>query len=201
MSTSLSVLADALLLQGGYNAALVAIGAALLGIAAGAGGTFLFLRKRALVSDAIAHATLPGVGLAFLAMVAFGLDGRSLIGLIAGSALSAAAGLFAVEWITRRTRLAEDTAIGAVLSVFFGFGIVLLTVIQTQSQGRQAGLEGVSAGLHRRHAVPGCRRHRRRRRAGYRGPGRAAPADDDGRPSIRASPPPPASTRAVSTWQ
>ncbi|WP_306029409.1 metal ABC transporter permease [Stappia sp. MMSF_3263] len=146
MSTSLSVLADALLLQGGYNAALVAIGAALLGIAAGAGGTFLFLRKRALVSDAIAHATLPGVGLAFLAMVAFGLDGRSLIGLIAGSALSAAAGLFAVEWITRRTRLAEDTAIGAVLSVFFGFGIVLLTVIQTQSQGRQAGLEGFLLG-------------------------------------------------------
>jgi hypothetical protein len=35
--------------------------------AAGASGTFLFLRKRALVSDAMAHATLPGVGLAFIA--------------------------------------------------------------------------------------------------------------------------------------
>lgn len=146
MSTPLAAFAEALLLQGGYNAALVAVGAALLGIAAGAGGTFLFLRKRALVSDAIAHATLPGVGLAFLVMVAFGLDGRSLVGLIAGSALSAAIGLFAVEWIARRTRLAEDTAIGAVLSVFFGFGIVLLTVIQTLSQGRQAGLEGFLLG-------------------------------------------------------
>jgi manganese/zinc/iron transport system permease protein len=146
MSTPLAAFAEALLFQGGYNAALVAVGAALLGIAAGAGGTFLFLRKRALVSDAIAHATLPGVGLAFLVMVAFGLDGRSLVGLIAGSALSAAIGLFAVEWIARRTRLAEDTAIGAVLSVFFGFGIVLLTVIQTLSQGRQAGLEGFLLG-------------------------------------------------------
>ena len=52
---------EALTLQLGYNATLVAIGAALLGIAAGATGTFLFLRKRALVSDAVSytHLTLP----------------------------------------------------------------------------------------------------------------------------------------------
>lgn len=139
-------LVQALLLQAGYNAALVAIGAALLGVAAGAGGTFLFLRKRALVSDAVAHATLPGVGLAFMAMVWLGGDGRNLVGLLAGSALSAGIGLLAVEWIARRTRLAEDAAIGAVLSVFFGFGIVLMTVIQTMTRGRQAGLEGFLLG-------------------------------------------------------
>ena len=56
-----------------------------------------------------------------------------------------------VEWIARRTRLSEDAAIGAVLSVFFGIGIVLLTVIQTMSAGRQAGLEsfllGSTAGM------------------------------------------------------
>ena len=52
---------DALTLGLGYNATLVTIGAALLGIAAGVTGSFLFLRKRALVSDAVAHATLPGV--------------------------------------------------------------------------------------------------------------------------------------------
>ncbi|MCB5173594.1 metal ABC transporter permease [Microvirga lenta] len=137
---------SALLLQSGYNAALVAVGAALLGIAAGSGGAFLFLRKRALVSDAVAHATLPGVGLAFMVMVALGGDGRNLLGLLLGSALSASLGLLIVEWITRRTRLAEDAAIGAVLSVFFGFGIVLLTVIQTMSRGKQAGLEGFLLG-------------------------------------------------------
>lgn len=140
------MLSDALLLQLGYNATLVAIGAALLGISAGATGTFLFLRKRALVSDAISHATLPGVGLAFMVMVALGGDGRNLIGLLAGSALSAWAGLLCLSWLTRRTRLAEDAAIGAVLSVFFGFGIVLLTVIQTMGSGRQAGLEGFLLG-------------------------------------------------------
>lgn len=142
---------EALLLQAGYNAALVAIGAGLLGFAAGSSGTFLFLRKRALVSDAVAHATLPGVGLAFILMVSFGGDGRSLIGLLAGSAVTAWIGLLLIEGISRRTRLAEDAAIGAVLGVFFGVGIVLLTVIQTMSAGRQAGLEsfllGSTAGM------------------------------------------------------
>ncbi len=137
---------EALTLQLGYNATLVAIGATLLGVSAGVTGTFLFLRKRALVSDAISHATLPGVCLAFMALVALGGDGRNLIGLLAGSALSAWVGLLCMNWLTRHTRLAEDAAIGAVLSVFFGFGVVLLTVIQTMGVGRQAGLEGFLLG-------------------------------------------------------
>ncbi|MEO0682780.1 MAG: metal ABC transporter permease [Pseudomonadota bacterium] len=136
----------ALALQAGYNAALVAVGAALLGAAAGGAGAFVFLRKRALVSDAVAHATLPGVALAFLAMAAAGGDGRLLAGLLAGAALSAGLGLLTVEWIARRTRLAEDAAIGAVLSVFYGIGIVLLTVVQSAGLGRAAGLEGFLLG-------------------------------------------------------
>ena len=147
----------ALTLQAGYNAALVAIGAALLGAAAGVAGTFLFLRRRALVSDAVAHATLPGVGLAFLLMVALGGDGRWLPGLLFGSAATALAGLWVVEWLSRRTRLAEDAAIGAVLSVFFGIGVVLLTVIQSVGAGRAAGLEdfllGSAAGMLRSEAL------------------------------------------------
>ncbi len=142
---------SALLLQAGWNATLVALGAALLGAAAGGAGAFIFLRKRALVSDAVAHATLPGVALAFIVMVALGGDGRSLVGLLAGAAGSAWLGLLAVDRLTRRTRLSEDAAIGAVLSVFFGAGVVLLTVIQTMTAGRQAGLEsfllGATAGM------------------------------------------------------
>ncbi|MCA8909096.1 MAG: metal ABC transporter permease [Rhodospirillaceae bacterium] len=142
---------QALTLQGGYNSALVAIGAGLLGAAAGGAGSFIFLRRRSLISDAVSHSTLPGVCLAFLAMVALGGDGRWLPGLLLGSALSSLIGLVMVEWIARRTRLSEDAAIGAVLSVFFGLGIVLLTVIQTLSTGRQAGLQsfllGSTAGM------------------------------------------------------
>ena len=142
---------DALLLSVGYNSALVAIGAGLLGFAAGASGTFMFLRGRALVSDALAHATLPGVGLAFMIMVALGGDGRNLVGLLAGSAITAGLGVLVVDWIVSRSRLSEDAAIGAVLSVFFGVGVVFLTIIQTMSAGRQAGLEsfllGATAGM------------------------------------------------------
>jgi manganese/zinc/iron transport system permease protein len=146
MPMTLTLLFDALFLQLGYNAALVAIGATALGVAAGAIGSFLVLRKRALVADAISHATLPGVAIAFLVMVAFGGEGRNLAGLLAGSAVSAWLGLLCVQWLTLHTRLNEDAAIGAVLSVFFGFGIVLLTVIQNVPAGRQAGLEGFLLG-------------------------------------------------------
>lgn len=140
------MLLDALTFQLGYNATLVTLGAILLGGAAGVTGTFLYLRKRALVSDAIAHATLPGVGLAFIVMTLLGLDGRWLPGLLAGSAVTALLGLVAVQWLASRTRLSEDAAIGAILSVFFGFGIVILTVIQTMTTGGQAGLEGFLLG-------------------------------------------------------
>ncbi len=137
---------EALSLQLGYNATLVTLGAALLGVAAGVGGTFLFLRKRALVSDALSHATLPGIGLAFILAVSLGFDGRSLPLLMLGASLSAGFGLLCVSWLTQRTRLGEDAAIGAILSVFFGFGVVLLTVIQSMQSGQQAGLEGFLLG-------------------------------------------------------
>ena len=144
------LLIPALLLQAGYNAALVSLGAALLGFAAGCVGAFTTLRRRALVSDAMAHATLPGVGLAFLTMAALGGDGRNLAGLLAGAGLSAMLGLWALSRLTR-TRLPEDAAIGAVLASFYGAGIVILTVIQNLTLGRPAGLEtfllGSTAGM------------------------------------------------------
>jgi manganese/zinc/iron transport system permease protein len=89
---------------------------------------------------------LPGVGLAFLVMVALGGEGRNLPGLLLGAALTAGLGLLALQALTRRTRLPEDTAIGAVLSVSYGLGIVILTVIQAVTSGRPAGLEGFILG-------------------------------------------------------
>jgi len=146
----------ALLLQAGYNTALVTIGAALLGASAGAIGTFVLLRKRSLVSDAISHSTLPGLGLAFIIMALLTGDGRWIAGLMFGAAASAGLGLMIVEWIVRRTRLTEDAAIGAVLSVFFGSGIVILTIIQSLETGRQAGISsylvGSTAGMLRSEA-------------------------------------------------
>jgi manganese/zinc/iron transport system permease protein len=148
---------SALMFQAGYNTTIVAIGALFLGLAGGMVGTFLLLRRRSLVSDALSHATLPGVGIAFLAMAALGGTGRFLPGLLLGAALSAFAGLAVVEWLTRRTRLNADAAIGAVLSSFFGFGVVLLTVIQSAQIGQQAGigsfLLGSTSGMLRSEAL------------------------------------------------
>jgi len=140
------MLGQALALGLGYNATLVTLGAAGLGFAAGMTGTFLVLRGRALLGDAIGHATLPGIVAAFLVMVALGADGRALPGLMLGAALSAALGVWVMGWVTRRTRLGEDAAIGAVLSVFFGAGVVLLTVVQSLPAGRGAGLETMLLG-------------------------------------------------------
>lgn len=137
---------SAILLQAGYNTALVSIGAAILGASSGAIGTFVLLRKRSLVSDAISHATLPGLALAFIIMAVLTGDGRWIAGLMIGAAATAGLGLILVEWMTRRTRLTEDAAIGAVLSVFFGLGIVLMTIIQTLETGRQAGISGYLVG-------------------------------------------------------
>ena len=150
-------LLSALTLSAGYNTALVTLGAALLGAAGGAVGTFVLLRRRSLVSDAIGHATLPGLALAFIVMALMTGDGRWMPGLMVGAAVTAALGLGAIGVMTHRTRLHEDAAIGAVLSVFFGAGVVLLTVIQMLDTGNQAGLStyllGSAAGMLRSEAL------------------------------------------------
>ncbi len=121
---------EVLTFRGGYNTNVVIAGTTLLGLAAGVIGTFALLRKRSLVTDALAHATLPGVALAFLAAAALGMQGRSLPVLLVGAAATATLAVLAIQAILRFTRLHEDAAIGVVLSVGFGAGVVALTYIQ-----------------------------------------------------------------------
>jgi len=130
----------------GYNTSVVTLGSMLLAAAAGMVGTFVLLRKRALVSDAISHSTLPGLALAFIVVGVVTGDGRLLPALLLGAAASAALGLWAVQAISARTRLGEDAAIGAVLSTFFAFGVVLITVIQSMRVTGQSGLTGYLVG-------------------------------------------------------
>ncbi len=124
-----------------YNTRLVMVGTLLLGMAAGAIGSFMLLRKRALMGDAISHATLPGIGLAFLVMTAAGGTGRWLPGLLAGAIVAGVLGMGAVLLIRLQTRLKEDAALGIVLSVFFGLGVAILGIVQQQPVGHAAGLE------------------------------------------------------------
>jgi len=124
-----------------YNTRIVILGVSLLGIAAGIIGTFMLLRKRALMGDALSHATLPGIGLAFIVMTHWGATGKSLPGLLLGALVFGAIGAGCVLFIRRFTRLKEDAALGIVLSVFFGLGIAILGVIQKMDTGHAAGLE------------------------------------------------------------
>jgi manganese/zinc/iron transport system permease protein len=124
-----------------YNTRIVLLGTMLLGLAAGAVGNFTLLRKRALMGDALSHATLPGVGLAFMCMTAAGGDGKSLPLLLAGAGVTGLAGLATILVIRNATRLKEDAALGIVLSVFFGAGVAVLGVAQQMKTGHAAGLE------------------------------------------------------------
>jgi manganese/zinc/iron transport system permease protein len=142
---------DALLLAGGYNATVVALGCAAFGLAAGALGCFVLLRGRALIADAAAHATLPGVAGAFILAALAGWDARSLPLLLAGGAISAGIAVLAVGALTRGGRIRDDAAMALVLSIGFGLGVVLMSVVQSLPVGGQAGLKsfilGQAAGM------------------------------------------------------
>jgi manganese/zinc/iron transport system permease protein len=120
-----------------HNTLVPVIGATLLGIAAGIIGTFAYLRRRALMGDALSHATLPGIAIAFM------LTGTKSLGvLILGAAVSGIIGVLSVIALRQTRRIKEDAAIGIVLSVFFGVGMVLFSLIQQMATGGQAGLGG-----------------------------------------------------------
>ena len=118
------------------NVRWVVAGSMLLGGAAGGLGSFVFLQKRSLLGDALAHAALPGVGLAFL------VAGRKeFILLLLGATATGWVGALLVNGIVRHTKIKLDAALGIILTVFFGLGVVILTAIQKSGSGSQAGLD------------------------------------------------------------
>jgi manganese/zinc/iron transport system permease protein len=129
------------------NVLFVVIGMILLGISSATIGTFAFLQKRALTGDAIAHSVLPGVCLAFMLF-----DTRNLWVLLGGAFVTGWLSIVCVDMITKHSKLKADTAIGLVLSVFFGVGILLLTYIQQSGNAAQSGLNnflfGKAAAMH-----------------------------------------------------
>ena len=124
-----------------YNTRLVVVAIILLGAAAGAVGGFLLLRKRSLMGDALSHATLPGIGIAFALMVVMGSTGKHLGGLLLGAALAGLVGVAVMMVVRQTTRLGDDAAMGLVLSVFFGLGVVVMRMVQDMPGASAAGLQ------------------------------------------------------------
>jgi len=114
----------------------VVVGTTLLASSSAVVGTFSYLKGQSLVGDAIAHALLPGVVLAFMLG-----DGKNPAYLILGALVSGLIAHYGIAFIQNRTKLKSDTAVSLVLSTFFGFGIMLMSVVQQRGQGQQAGLE------------------------------------------------------------
>ncbi|MCC7452367.1 MAG: metal ABC transporter permease [Anaerolineae bacterium] len=119
-----------------YTLRTVALGAGVLGIVSGALGSFAVLRKQSLLGDAMSHAALPGIALAFL------LTGsKNPLILLLGAMAAGWIGTLLIMSIIGATRIKTDSALGLVLSVFFGLGLMLLTFIQKLPNAAQAGLD------------------------------------------------------------
>lgn len=112
-------------LQVDYTVLIISIGTALLGIISGVLGVFSLLRQHSLLGDAISHAAFPGIAIAFLLT-----HSKNPAVLLFGGTVAGLIGAWCVTMITHTTRLKKDAALGIILSVFFGFGLVLLTHIQ-----------------------------------------------------------------------
>lgn len=119
-----------------YTLRTVALGSAALGIVSGVLGAYAVLRRQSLLGDAMSHAALPGIALAFL------LTGsKAPLVLLIGAAIACWLGTLLALGIVRTTRIKDDTALGLILSVFFGLGLMLLTFIQRRPDATQAGLD------------------------------------------------------------
>jgi manganese/zinc/iron transport system permease protein len=118
------------------NTQWILLGTMLLGLSSGVIGSFAYLRKQSLMGDALSHAALPGVCIAFM------LTGtKSIFFFLIGAIVSGVIATFMIGYITRNSRIKQDSALGIILTVFFGFGIVLLTQIQHSDSGNQSGLD------------------------------------------------------------
>lgn len=124
------------LFQSDYTLRIVSLGSALLGIVSGVIGSFAVLRKQGLLGDAVSHAALPGIAIMFIF-----LQTKDALLFMLGALIAGLIGTGLIVAINRYTRIKVDSAMAFILSVFFGFGLVLLTYIQKLPNANQAGLD------------------------------------------------------------
>lgn len=119
-----------------YTLRNVLLGTLLLGLGSGFVGTFVLLRKQSLVGDAVSHAALPGIVIAFL------ITGtKSLLFLLIGAGISGLLGMLCIYAISNTTKIKTDGAQGIILGVFLGMGFLLLTHVQKLPNAAKAGLD------------------------------------------------------------
>lgn len=127
----------------------VCLGTALIGATSGALGSFAYLRRQALIGDVVSHSALFGiVGAFMLSDWLLGEGSKSVVWLIPGALVAGVASLLLTRMITTNTRIKEDAALGVMLAIFFGGGILLLRLVQRSPEFTgHAGLEDYIFGL------------------------------------------------------
>ncbi|WP_202080396.1 metal ABC transporter permease [Caldalkalibacillus salinus] len=113
----LYLFADALVRYSWLQQALYA--SILVGIICGVVGCYIILRGMALMGDAISHAVLPGVAISYLLGTGF------FIGAVVTGILTA----LGVGFVSRNTRVKEDSAIGIMFTAAFALGIVIINLM------------------------------------------------------------------------
>lgn len=95
--------------------------ATIIGIISGVIGCFIILRGLSLMGDAISHAVLPGVAVSYMLGGSY-FVGASLFGLLAAALIG---------FISDKSKLKNDTAIGIVFSAFFALGIIMISFAES----------------------------------------------------------------------
>jgi manganese/zinc/iron transport system permease protein len=90
-------------------------------------GAYLILRRMALIGDAISHSVLPGIALAFLISGSRGSGAMFVGALVAGVVTTVI-----IEFIHRKSRIKQDSAIGIAFTTLFAIGVILISVFAGQ---------------------------------------------------------------------
>lgn len=92
--------------------------AAIIGITCGVLGVFIVLRNMSLIGDALSHAILPGIFIAYI------LIGYSTIGFFIGSVAAGLITAVLITWIQSKVNTKNDAAIGIVFTAMFSIGVI-----------------------------------------------------------------------------
>jgi manganese/zinc/iron transport system permease protein len=109
------------------NDAIIISTAILISASCGLVGVFLILRKMAMIGDAISHAVLPGIVLAFLFS-----GSRESLPVLIGAVLVGVLATVLIELFHKKARLQEDASIGVTFTWLFAIGVILISLFSRQ---------------------------------------------------------------------
>ncbi len=102
------------------------IASSMVGITCGVLGCFIVLRNMALIGDALSHAILPGV------VVAFMIVGYSTLGFFVGASIAGLITAIGITWIQNNVKTKNDAAIGIVFTAMFSIGVMGISQISRE---------------------------------------------------------------------